>query len=85
MLNYSKLMAYNPTEYDKLINKDGQEIVFYEHPLRGDEAPIICVCHELQLAASSGFYDLDDMMALETDYEPSFMDGALYIGDFEAE
>jgi hypothetical protein len=68
-----------------MINSEGQEIAFVEHPLRGDEAPIICVCHELKLAAYSGFFDLDDMLATHGEYQPSFMDGSLYIGDFEAE
>jgi hypothetical protein len=72
MLNYSKLMAKNPTEYDRMLNSKGQVILFLESPARGDEAPIICVCHELKLAAYSGFYETDDMIALETDYEPWF-------------
>lgn len=50
MLNYSKLMALKPTEYERMVNSLGQEIVFYEHPIKGDEAEVICVCHELELA-----------------------------------
>jgi hypothetical protein len=43
---------------------------------------VICVCHELQLAAYSGFYETDDMMADHKEYEPTFKDGKLHIGDF---
>ena len=46
-MNYKKLMDWNPTEYGRMINSKGQEIVFYEHPTRGDEEFVICVCREL--------------------------------------
>jgi hypothetical protein len=82
MLNYHKLMAHNPTEYDRMINSLGQEIIFIEHPLRGDEYPVICVCKELELASASTFYELDDMMADHKEYEPNFVDGKFFIGQF---
>lgn len=84
-LNYTRLIALDPTKYDQVTNSEGQLIEFYEHPTRGDEAEVICVCHDLQLAAYSGFYDCEDMMALHKEYEPIFIDGELYIGDFKAE
>lgn len=82
MINYEKLMFHNPTEYDRMINSLGQEIVFYEHPLRGDEVEVICVCHDLQLAAYSTFFETTDMMEDHKEYEPTFVDGKLLIGGF---
>ena len=83
MINYKKLIAHNPTVYDTLVNQLGQTIEFVEHPTRGDEAMVICVCHELELADFSTFYETDDMMADHKEYEPSFVDGDLYIGEFK--
>lgn len=82
-LNYNKLIGLNPTVFGEMTNSKGQLITFVEDPNRGDEASIICVCHELQLAAHSGFYELDDMTADDKEYEPSFEDGKFYIGCFE--
>ena len=79
-MNYEKLMSYNPTEYGRMTNSLGQEIIFVEHPLKGDETPVICVNHELKLADYSTFFELDDMTADHKEYEPSFQDGALFIG-----
>jgi hypothetical protein len=85
MLNYEKLMAHNPTVYDKLINSIGQEIEFIEHPIKGDTTMVICVCHELKLACYSTFFETDDMLADHKEYEPSFVDGKLFIGDMQAD
>ena len=81
MLNYEKLMAENPTEYGRMVNSYGQEIVFVEHPIHGDESPVIVVCHELKLASSTDFFELDDMMADHKEYEPNFEDGKFYHGN----
>ena len=83
-ISYKKLMDHNPTSYGAMTNSKGQIIDFIEHPLRGDEAFIICVCHDLELAAYCGFYETDDMEADHKEYEPSFEDGQLMIGIFEA-
>lgn len=80
--NYDKLMELNPTSYGKMTNSKGQEIEFFEHPTRGDEAPVICACHELKKAADSSFFETDDMIAEHGEYEPSFEDGKLHIGGF---
>jgi hypothetical protein len=66
-----------------MVNSKGQEIVFYEHPLRGDEFPVIIVCHELELADYTDFMETTDMMEDHKEYEPSFVNGKLYIGDYE--
>jgi hypothetical protein len=83
MINYSKLMKHNPTVYGQLSNKLGQTIEFVEDPIHGDEAQVICVCHELELADYSTFFETDDMEADHGEYEPSFVNGELYIGEFK--
>lgn len=83
MLNYDKLMSHNPTEYGRMTNSLGQEIIFVEHPIRGDETTVICVCPQLELAAYSTFFELDDMTAEHKEYEPSFQDGQFFIGQFQ--
>ena len=83
MLNYKKLMEAEPTIYDRMTNSIGQEIVFYEHPYKGDEFPVIIVCHELKLADYTDFMETLDMMEDHKEYEPSFVDGKLYVGGYE--
>lgn len=85
MLSYKKLMALNPTVYTTITNSIGQEIKLVEHPLRGDEAQIIAVSDYHQLAQYTGFYDTADMLDESKEYEPSFIDGKLYIGEFSAD
>jgi len=82
MLNYQKLMDRNPTSYGKMINDQGQEIEFFEHPIFGDETEVIVVCHELKLASYSTFFETYDMTAEHGEYQPSFVDGQLQIGVF---
>jgi len=82
--DYKKLMELNPTSYGTMTNSKGQEIEFLEHPLEGDMSEVICACHELEKAADSTFFETDDMEEVGGDYEPSFQDGKLYMGDFEA-
>jgi hypothetical protein len=82
-MNYSKLMQHNPTELDRMMNDLGQLIVFYEHPIKGDEFPVIIVCHELELADYTDFMETTDMTALHGEYQPSFVDGKLHIGNSE--
>ena len=71
-MNYQKLMAHKPFSYGKMINDKGQEIEFFEHPLLGDEALVICACHELELASSCPFLEIDDMIQEHREYEPWF-------------
>ena len=80
-MNYEKLMSYKPTVYGEMTNSQGQKIIFVEHPTRGDEYPVIAVCHELQVASATDFFDLDDMTAEHGEYEPWFNEeGELEIG-----
>jgi len=78
-INYEKLMKHKPTYLGYTTNDLKQNIDFYEDPIHGDEAEIICVCHELQLAAYSSFFDIYDMRDT-IDYQPLFIDGELLMG-----
>lgn len=82
--NYEKLMDQNPHVYSTYTNSLGQEIKFCEHPYYGDESFVIAVCDELKLAEDTGFFETGDMIADHKEYEPTFRDGKLYIGDFLA-
>lgn len=77
-------MAHDPTSLGTHKNKLGQTIEFYEHPMHGDFSQVICVCHELKLAEYSTFFETSDMEAEHGEYEPSFQNGMLYLGDFKA-
>jgi len=79
-MNYQKLISQAPTVYDSFVNRRGQTIELVEHPELGEEYPVICVCHELQLAAASEFWDTEDMLADHGEYEPSFVSGELVYG-----
>ena len=75
-------MALNPYVLGVLYNSKGQEILFLEHPTRGDEECVICACLTLELADYSGFYELDDMLDEHGEYEPWFDEqGRFQIGD----
>jgi hypothetical protein len=80
MLNYEKLMNQDPTSYGDVTNSLGQEIDFVEHPTEGDMTPVICVSHDLKLAAYSDFYETDDMEEAGGCYEPIFKDGKFQHG-----
>ena len=74
-------MANDPTIYGTMVNTLGQSIEFVESPTRGDTAPVIAICHDLQLACYTDFYELDDMLADHKEYEPLFtIDGKLEYG-----
>lgn len=78
---YNKLMSLNPTVYGQMINTKGQMIDFVEHPYFGDEHTVIAVCHKLELAGDTEFFEMDDMLAHHGEYEPWFTDsGELEIG-----
>lgn len=80
-MNYLKLMNSGTYELGKMVNHYGQTIHFYEHPTLGEDAPVIAVCHDLEIASSTDFHDVDDMMSPEsTEYYPVFKDMHLYYG-----
>lgn len=72
-VNFEKLMAKEPYMYDEIINTQGLRVQFYEHPVWGDEFPVLVVFPAEKLAFCSEFFDTDDMMA-NGDYEPQLMD-----------
>lgn len=72
-MNYSKLMELKPTHLGFRINQLKQRIDFYEHPKLGQDAEVIAVCHKLQVAGSSGFYDMSDFDK-GSDYLPCYKD-----------
>lgn len=75
-------MSKDPFKFGSMLNSKGQTIEFYEHPILGDEAEVICVCHELKTASNSTFYDTADMEAEHGEYEPWFDEnGKLNIGE----
>lgn len=76
-ISYRRVMDQNPTELGRIENTIGQEIIFYEHPILGDESTIIIVFDTL--AFDSGFYDLDDLME-NIDYMPFIIENELYYG-----
>ncbi len=75
MINYNKLMNQDPMSYGEMTNSIGQNIEFIEHPTQGDGTFIICVCHELELAAYSDFFETEEMEEVGGDYEPVFIEG----------
>jgi hypothetical protein len=82
-MNYEKLISFNPTSLGVMTNSIEQKIEFFEHPLKGDEFPVIIVCHKLKLADYSDFMEIDDMIAPHKEYEPSFQRKKLFIGGIE--
>lgn len=82
--NYNSLMAQDPYVYSTYTNSLGQDIKFCEHPTLGMDSFVIAVCDELQLADDTTFFETCDMTQDHREYEPSFRDGILYIGDYPA-
>lgn len=82
---YTKLMNNNPTHYGTWINKEGQTIDFYECPFQGGDIQVVCVSHALKLACYSDFYETTDMIQDHREYEPSFTNGVLYMGEFQVD
>lgn len=76
----AKFMAHNPTVLDTKLSSHKQVCTFYEHPTRGDEAPVYVMIGEV--LADTEFFDLDDFYT-GSDYEPVLIDGQI-ICNFEA-
>ena len=75
-LKYDKLMALNPTKYGTKVNQLGQIVDFYEHPLQGDEYPVIAVIEAEKVAYCTDFYDLEDFYD-DSEYMPVYMHGTM--------
>lgn len=57
-LNYAWFMNLNPTLYMEQVNQLGQNVKYYEHPLKGDEAPVMVCINETVIYTD--FYDCGD-------------------------
>lgn len=85
-MNYKKLIDQVPTQLgEEFLNSAGQKITFYEHPTGGDSVQVVCVCHDLKLAALSDFFEIDDMIADHREYEPIFTKEGNLVSGFEWE
>lgn len=79
-MNYKNFLQLAPFKYGSYTNSKGQNIDFYEHPIHGDDVPVVAVCDELEIACSTEFYELDDMIAEHKEYEPIFVNNELKYG-----
>lgn len=56
LYDYDKIMNENPSVLYSSFDYD-----LVEHPIYGDEAPVVAISHALRVAWDTGFYDpLDD-------------------------
>lgn len=69
-------MQYEPLLLHEVTNKLGQKIEFFEHPLKGDESPVIAVYHEEQIAVDTDFFDCDDFFP-GSEYNPVYKNGKM--------
>ncbi|AGO47919.1 hypothetical protein Phi40:1_gp054 [Cellulophaga phage phi40:1] len=60
-ISYEKLMSLNPTLLSEVINREGQTISLYEHPLYGGDHTIIAAYHPEKIAVNTNFWDTDDL------------------------
>lgn len=79
IIDKAKIMSRNPTQLHTIKNRFDQEVIFYEHPIYGDEASIIGVIDET--AFSTGFFDCGSFYD-NSDYNPILYDGKIHC-DFE--
>jgi hypothetical protein len=80
MLNYEKLIAFNPTIYSEVINRLGQKVQFVEHPTKGDESEVIAVFPEFKKAFYTDFFELGEIDVVGGEYEVLLVDGELVHG-----
>lgn len=74
----AKFLALNPTSYGTMTNTSGQVVTFYEHPLRGDEAPVYGMIDGVLF--NTEFFETDDMEAEHGEYTPHLVDGEIWMG-----
>jgi hypothetical protein len=80
MLNYEKLIAFNPTIYSEVTNRLGQKVLFVEHPTKGDECEVIAVFPDFEKAFYTDFFELGEIDELNGEYEVLLVDGELVHG-----
>ncbi len=69
-------MALKPLKYKTIINQRGQKVDFYEHPIQGDEHPVIAVIEQFKQAVDTSFFDTSDLFK-DSDYNPVYMHGII--------
>ena len=71
---YTKeFLQSNPTILETYTNKHGQVITFYEHPTKGDSAPIYATIDaHPHILINTSFYDVSDMTQDHEEYTPAF-------------
>lgn len=82
-VNFDKLMNLNPTKYFSGVNSLGQKVELVEHPIKGDESPVIVVFPEVKKAFHSEFwdtYDMEEGIENKSDYEPLYHNDMLLMG-----
>ena len=80
-INYGKFMSRNPYLLHTMSNDRGQELKFYEHPYRGDAAPILVTIDD-KVAAHTDFFDLGDFYK-GSDYLPVLLGDGSVVYQFE--
>ena len=81
VLNYNKLVSLKPTILASFTNRIGQKFEIAEHPLSGDQSPVIIVFHDEKIAVLSDFYEPDDLISeYGGDYHPVYILGEIHLG-----
>ena len=70
-MKFKNLLAEKPTILDTY-TYDGQTIVLCEHPIYGDEFPIIAYCKKHKVAWNTCFYDCDELTESGGDYQQRY-------------
>tara|TARA_R110000850_G_scaffold275955_1_gene416433 strand:- start:20299 stop:20556 length:258 start_codon:yes stop_codon:yes gene_type:complete len=68
-LNFTALTKLNPTIYEEFINSLGQKVQLVEHPINGDESPVIAIFPDLQLAYYTDFFECEEISEVGGEYE----------------
>lgn len=70
-----RFLSGKPTELLERKNTSGQTCVYFEHPTKGEDAPIyVAIGNKI---ANTGFYDLGDFY-IGSDYEPTLYKGEIH-------
>jgi hypothetical protein len=70
-INYDRLMELGPTHLGSVLNQNKEKVDFYEHPLKGEDSPVLAVIHKHKVAAYTDFFGTEDFFP-DSDYNPIF-------------
>lgn len=76
-------MEHDPFVYLTFTNSWGQEIDLVEHPLHGDMAEVVAVCHAIKKAGYTDFYEPDETSDVGGDYEVFFNEEGKIVHRYE--